>query len=127
MAVWRHYYNPKTDTHYSNGGFVDADAVLPSPDLEWREGRPPEDAPAWEKPNPVRDLMRKVSELPPALQLAFGGSIGAIRPYIEDDNFEKAIPLLVELEKQINAGNNEDAKAVIGGIMADLRAAGVIK
>lgn len=59
MAVWRHLYDPVTDTHYTNGGFIPVDTEVPTVGFQWLEGRPPAGTAVFQ----VKPLAEKLREI----------------------------------------------------------------
>lgn len=43
-ATWYHLYDPATETHYINGGFIDPESQVPEDGFQWVEGQAPEGA-----------------------------------------------------------------------------------
>jgi len=59
MTIWRHLYDPSTDTHYTNGGFISEDAPTPVDGWQWVEGYAPNGSPVYEK----RDLSARLEAI----------------------------------------------------------------
>jgi hypothetical protein len=48
MTIWRHLYDPNTDTHYTNGGYIPDDVSTPVEGWQWRQGYAPEGSQPYE-------------------------------------------------------------------------------
>ena len=48
--MWRHLYDPATETHYADGGFIAENAPVPLSGAVWVEGSAPEDALPYREP-----------------------------------------------------------------------------
>lgn len=94
MNIWRHLYDPSTDTHYTNGGYLDESAATPVDGWQWLEGYAPEGSAAYE-PESKQDIAKRlVNDLPALMRAKYYSHVVLIRDAINNDDWEVVPHLL---------------------------------
>lgn len=130
MTIWRHLYDPNTDTHYTNGGYIPEDAATPVDGWQWRQGYAPDGSGIYEEATPgsistnIKDMVSKLDE---GLVFKYAGQIAAIGIYLNENNLTGAMKLLLLLLSNIDAAGDTETKEAAQPIVDYLTQLGVLK
>lgn len=93
MTIYYHLYDPASDTHYQNGGYVDQGSETPAEGLTWVVGYPPDGSLPWQPP---ASLSKRIE----AIFLQIGGGVlatpspealASLKAIMEVDTFLSAV------------------------------------
>lgn len=119
-VIRRHLYDPNTDTHYLNGGYLAEDAEMPLPGGKWVAGLPPAGATIWEPVTPqmiqgqINDLVENIA---PAVQLRYAGEMALISTYMDKNNMPQAVNLLLTLVGEMQSNNDTEGQQAVAPVI----------
>lgn len=115
--MYYHLFDPATQTHYTNGGYISPNSETPVQGFQWVEGKPPEGAVEYIDPTSatvisktIKDKVAQIAIADSAVLLRYSGEIGLINDFLNEANLPGAIGLLKGLVEIM--GNASDTSAL---------------
>lgn len=115
-----HLYNPVTDTHYSNGGFISKTSEAPFDSGVWVDGDAPDGAQPYMEVTPemvTAQIKTMVAGISPAVLMRYSGETALIGQFLEAGNVLGASALLSALHQAMSDASDADALVAIQPIM----------
>jgi hypothetical protein len=115
-----HLYNPNTDTHYANGGFISKNSDTPFVGGVWIDGPAPDGALPYVEITPeavTADIKGMVAGISPTVLMRYPGEAALIGQFLEAGNVAGATALLTALHQAMNDASDADALTAIQPIM----------